>query len=185
MGRVAMFMAFFFSCLLINTAFARNFALNSPQLEEGGRLMEEQVFSGFGYTGKNISPALNWEGAPENTKSFAVTVYDPDAPTGKGWWHWIVFNIPVSVNNLAKNAGNPKLDLAPEGSIQSITDFGSYGYGGAAPPLKDKAHRYEFTLYALDIERLPFDVNTPPDTVSSYLKRHFLAESTITAYYSR
>ena len=177
--------AFFLGSLLANTVFARDFTLKSPQLRQDKRLNEEQVFSGFGCTGKNISPALYWEGAPENTKSFAVTVYDPDAPTGNGWWHWIIFNIPANINNLPKNAGDLKSGLAPKGSVQSKTDFGTSGYGGAAPPPGDKPHRYQFTVYALDIEKLPLDVNASGAAVVSHLNQHVLAKSTITVYYSR
>ncbi len=185
MKRNIVITACFFGCLLANTVRAGNFILKSPQLRQGKRLNIEQVFSGFGCTGKNISPALYWKGAPENTKSFAVTVYDPDAPTGSGWWHWIIFNIPADINKLPKNAGNLKLNLAPEGSVQSKTDFGSSGYGGAAPPRGDKPHRYQFTVYALDIKKLPLDANASGALVGFYLNQHVLAKSTITVYYSR
>ncbi len=171
--------------LLATTVFAEDFTLKSPQLQQGERLNAEQVFSGFGCTGKNISPALHWKEAPEGTKSFAVTVYDPDAPTGSGWWHWIIFNIPANINTLPKNAGDLKSDLAPKGSIQSRTDFGTSGYGGAAPPPGDKPHRYQFTVYALDIEKLDLDVNVSGAMVGFNLNQHVLAKSTITVYYSR
>lgn len=185
MKRNIMITAFFLVYLLANTVFAENFTLTSPQLQEGGQLNEEQVFCGFGCSGKNISPALHWKAAPKNTKSFAVTVYDPDASTGSGWWHWIIFNIPASVANLAQNAGNPAEGLAPAGSIQSITDFGQPGYGGACPPQGNKPHRYQFTVYALDIENLPLDKNASGAMVGFYLNQHVLAKSTITVYYSR
>ena len=171
--------------LLGSTVFAGDFILKSSQIQQGERLNEEQVFSGFGCTGKNISPALYWEGAPEGTKSFAVTVYDPDAPTGSGWWHWIIFNIPANINELPKNAGDLKSGLAPKASTQSRTDFGSSGYGGAAPPPGDKPHRYQFTVYALNIERIDLDVNASGAMVGFNLNQHVLAKSTITAYYSR
>ncbi len=171
--------------LLGNTVYAGDFILKSPQLQQGEQLNTEQVFSGFGCTGKNISPALYWEGAPENTKSFAVTVYDPDAPTGSGWWHWIIFSIPANVTSLAKNAGDPASELVPKASIQSKTDFGKSGYGGACPPQGDKPHRYQFTVYALDIEKLPLDENASGAMVGFYLNQHVLAKSTITVYYSR
>ena len=89
-------------------AMAGDFVLNSPQLEVGGIMSLEQVFDGFGCTGENVSPALNWSGEPAGTKSFAVTVYDPDAPTGSGWWHWLVFNIPATAHALATDSGNPE-----------------------------------------------------------------------------
>ena len=119
-----------------------------------------QVFSGFGCSGKNISPSLKWINAPRNTKSFAVTVYDPDAPTGSGWWHWVIFNIPAGVNELKADAGRIEKNLAPAGSIQSVTDFGKPGFGGACPPQGDKAHRYIFTVYALSVAKLDLDEKT-------------------------
>ena len=171
--------------LLAQSAFAGDFKLKSPELKQGKRLSAEQVFSGFGCTGKNISPALQWEGAPKNTKSFAVTVYDPDAPTGSGWWHWIMVNISPNVNALSKNAGDPASGLAPEGSIQCRTDFGTPGYGGACPPAGDKPHRYQFSVYALDVDKLPLDANTSGAMVGFNLKQHTLAKAVITVYYSR
>ncbi len=174
-----------FVIMIRSISFAEDFLLSSPQLEPGKNLGMEQVFSGFGCTGKNISPALSWKGSPAETKSFAVTVYDPDAPTGSGWWHWAIFNISAKINNLAENAGDPSSKSAPEGSIQSITDFGRAGYGGACPPVGDKPHRYIFTVFALDVEKLPLDANASGAMVGYYLNKHALAKATITVYYSR
>lgn len=131
---------------------AEGFTLSSPEIT--GQLSNEQVLNGFGCTGKNISPQLNWKNAPEGTKSFAVTVYDPDAPTGSGWWHWIIFDIPSNVLSLKKNAGNETASIAPKGSIQSTTSFGQSGFGGACPPKEDKPHQYIFTVYALKVDKL-------------------------------
>ncbi|HVN71460.1 MAG TPA: YbhB/YbcL family Raf kinase inhibitor-like protein [Desulfomonilia bacterium] len=170
---------------LVSAAYAGDFKLKSPELNQGKRLNMEQVFSSFGCSGKNISPALTWEGAPKNTKSFAVTVYDPDAPTGSGWWHWVIYNIPANVSELAKNAGDPPSGLAPQGCIQSRTDFGTPGYGGACPPTGDKPHRYQFTVYALDIDKLPLDANASGAMVGFYLHQHTLAKANITVYFSR
>jgi Raf kinase inhibitor-like YbhB/YbcL family protein len=177
--------AVFLLSAFVTTAFAGDLKLKSPELNQGKRLGMEQVFSSFGCTGKNISPALQWEGAPKNTKSLAVTVYDPDAPTGSGWWHWIIFNIPANITSLSKNAGDPASGLAPAGSVQSRTDYGTPGYGGACPPVGDKPHRYQFTVYALDIEKLPLDVNASGAMVGFNLHQHTLAKSSITVYYSR
>ncbi len=185
MKRNIIITAFLFIALLASTAFAAEFVLKSPQLQEGGQLSADEVFSGFGCTGKNISPALSWEGAPANTKSFAVTVYDPDAPTGSGWWHWLIFNIPADVTGLAQNAGDPASGLAPKGCVQSRTDFDKLGYGGACPPAGDKPHRYIFTVYALDIEQLALDENASAAMVGFNLNQHTIAKSTITVYYSR
>lgn len=184
MKRNTMIMVFLLSAF-VTTAIAGDLKLKSPELKQGKRLSMEQVFSGFGCTGKNISPALQWEGVPKNTKSLAVTVYDPDAPTGSGWWHWIIFNIPANITSLSKNAGDPASGLAPAGSVQSRTDYGTPGYGGACPPVVDKPHRYQFTVYALDIEKLPLDANASGAMVGFNLHQHTLAKSSITVYYSR
>ena len=171
--------------LALQNAHAADFKLISPQMKEGGRFSNEQVFNGFGCTGKNISPALQWKDAPKGTKSFAVTVYDPDAPTGSGWWHWIIFNIPGNVERLPENAGDPASGSAPKGSVQSRTDFGKPGFGGACPPVGDKPHRYQFTVYALNTERLDLDANATGAMTGFFLKQHALAKAILTVYYSR
>jgi Raf kinase inhibitor-like YbhB/YbcL family protein len=163
--------------------FAQEFTLKSDDI--GGQLTETQVFSGFGCSGKNISPSLKWVNAPRNTKSFAVTVYDPDAPTGSGWWHWVVFNISAATSALKTNAGNLDNSLAPAGSIQSVTDYGKPGFGGACPPEGDKPHRYVFTVYALDVEKLELGANTPPAMVGFFLYQHSIAKASLIAYYGR
>jgi Raf kinase inhibitor-like YbhB/YbcL family protein len=164
---------------------ADSFRLTSSQVREGGRIADEQVFNGSGCQGGNISPALHWKGAPPDTKSFAVTFYDPDAPTGSGWWHWVIFNIPANVTSLAKGAGNPQARLAPPGSIQSRSDFGKPGYGGPCPPIGDKPHRYQFTVYALKADKLPLDGNVPPAKVDSYLHQHVIKKAVLRAQYGR
>jgi Raf kinase inhibitor-like YbhB/YbcL family protein len=169
----------------VNIAAAGELSLSSPQLEPGGRLGDTQVFSGFGCTGKNISPALHWKDAPDGTKSFALTVYDPDAPTGSGWWHWLIFNMPPNFYNLPENAGDPASGLAPKGSIQSRTDFGKAGYGGACPPVGDKPHRYQFTVYALDTQRIDLDAEASGAMVGYFLNQHAIAKASLTVYYSR
>ncbi len=170
---------------MVSIAAAGQFSLGSPQLKPGGRLAETQVFSGFGCIGKNISPALLWKDAPAGVKSFAVTVYDPDAPTGSGWWHWLIFNIPANIYNLPENAGDSGSVLAPKGSVQSRTDYGKPGYGGACPPVGDKPHRYQFTVYALDTERIDLDANASGAMVGYYLNSHTIARALLTVYYSR
>ena len=169
--------------LIAGNAGAGEFTLESSDLE--GQLTLTQVFSGFGCSGKNISPSLQWIHAPRNTKSFAVTVYDPDAPTGSGWWHWVIFNIPAGVNELKANAGQIEKKLAPTGSIQSITDFGKPGFGGACPPQGDKAHRYIFTVYALSAEKLDLDEKTPPAMVGYFLTNYTIARASLISYYKR
>ena len=159
--------------------FADNFTLKSSELK--GQLTNKQVFSGFGCTGENISPELSWENDPKNTKSFAITVYDPDAPTGSGWWHWVVFDILKNKTNLSSGFGN----IDSKDAIQSVTDYGKSGFGGACPPLGDKAHRYIFTVHALDVETLGLDKNATPALVGFMLNSHTIAKSSLISYYGR
>ncbi len=162
---------------------AASFKLTSPDVSDKGTIKAEHVFNSFGCTGNNISPALSWSGAPAATKSFAVTVYDPDAPTGSGWWHWVIVNIPPSETSLAKNAGDPKSELAPKGSVQSRTDFGTPGYGGPCPPKGDKPHHYVFTVFAVDIDALPVQADASAAFVGFNLHFHTLAKASLTARY--
>jgi len=171
--------------LLYTQCYADSFVLSSPQVAEGGTLSQDQVLNGFGCSGKNISPELNWSGEPAQTKSFALTVYDPDAPTGSGWWHWVVFNVPASAHSLALNSGSSSNDLLPQGTVQSRTDFGAAGYGGACPPEKDSAHHYEFTVWALDVDTLPLDANASAAMVGFFLRQHELGHTVLTATYDR
>ena len=162
---------------------AQDFTLKSDQI--GGQLTIDEVFSGFGCTGKNISPSLKWMNAPKAAKSFALTVYDPDAPTGSGWWHWVIFNIPADVTELKTDAGNPQKKLAPAGSIQSVTDYGKPGFGGACPPAGDKPHRYIFTVFALDVPKLDLDEKAGAALVGYMLNSHTIAKASLISYYGR
>jgi Raf kinase inhibitor-like YbhB/YbcL family protein len=169
------------------TADAQSMTLTSADLKEGATVANEQVFKGFGCSGNNVSPALNWSGAPTGTKSFAVSMYDPDAPTGSGWWHWVVFNIPPGTTSLPKGAGDVKQKLMPKGAIQSRTDFGGAGYGGPCPPPGDKPHRYLITVFAVDVDRLPDAKNDAASValVGFDLRSHTLAKATLTGLYGR
>ncbi|WP_353662979.1 YbhB/YbcL family Raf kinase inhibitor-like protein [Hydrogenimonas sp. SS33] len=162
---------------------AEGFTLESPDIH--GQLSLKQVYNGFGCHGENLSPGLSWHGEPKGTKSFAVTVYDPDAPTGSGWWHWLVFNIPARVHSLPRGAGSSDGSLLPKGAVQSVTDFGKPGYGGACPPPGDGPHRYIFTVYALDVAKLPLKPDTPPAMVGYMIEKHALAKASLMAYYGR
>jgi Raf kinase inhibitor-like YbhB/YbcL family protein len=140
------------------------FTLVSPQIRPGGQIADAQVFNGFGCSGGNVSPALSWSNAPAGTQSFALMVYDPDAPTGSGWWHWILYNIPASTTALPADAGNTQHMLLPEGAVQGRTDFGTTGYGGPCPP-PGKAHHYYFRLYALKVPKL----DLPKDATAAFI----------------
>jgi len=161
----------------------QTFTLSSNTL--GGEATINEEFNGFGCTGENLSPQLSWKNAPEGTKSFAITMYDPDAPTGSGWWHWVVFDIPLSVNELVSGAGDTTKKLTPEGVIQGITDYGATGYGGPCPPEGHGLHQYIITVYALTTEQLGLDQNTNPAVVGYYLWNNTLAKASIVTYYQR
>jgi Raf kinase inhibitor-like YbhB/YbcL family protein len=149
-----------------------SFTLTSPDIAPGGRIADAQVFKGFGCQGGNLSPALSWSNAPTGTQSFALLVHDPDAPTGSGWWHWLIYNIPANATALAAGAGDPKKSLLPQGAVQGRTDFGSSGYGGPCPP-PGKPHHYYFRLYALKVARL----DLPADATAAFISFNVHAQS--------
>lgn len=161
------------------------FVLTSTDFPPNGTIQMEQVFGGFGCTGKNISPALAWSGAPAGTKSFALLVHDPDAPTGgAGWWHWLVINIPAGTTALAKDAGKADGSNLPAGAVQITTDFGSPGWGGPCPPPGDQPHRYNFTLYALSVDRL--DVTGAGASLAGYMVNgNAIGKATLTGKFGR
>jgi hypothetical protein len=167
-------------------AHAAGFTLGSPTIKPGAMLTDAQVFKGFGCDGKNISPALKWSGAPGATKSYAVTIYDPDAPTGSGWWHWVVYNIPATTTELAEGAGatDGKGGL-PAGVVQGKTDFGSAGFGGACPPAGDKPHRYIFTVYALKTDKIDVPADASAALVGFMINANKLAKASFEAKYGR
>jgi len=177
-----MFKQFIFTSLLVLTSnvMAEGFYLTSSDVQ--GQISNDQVFNGFGCSGKNISPQLSWKNAPTGTQSFAITVYDPDAPTGSGWWHWLVFNIPNSVDHLKTGASNKAM---PSGAVESITSYGAKGFGGACPPKGDKAHRYIFTVYALNTKEIKQGVDATPALIGYFLNSHAISKASIMAYFGR
>jgi Raf kinase inhibitor-like YbhB/YbcL family protein len=163
---------------------ANALTLTSPDIKSGGRIADEQVFNSWDCTGKNVSPELKWSGAPKGTKSFAVSVYDPDAPTGSGFWHWWVANIPASATSLPKGAGDAGGAALPAGSLQVRNDFSLMGYGGPCPP-KGKPHHYRVTVYALDVDKLDVDANASPAVVGFNVHGHMLASATLVGMWGR
>ena len=159
------------------------FKVSAPDLESKGRITAAHVYNSFGCTGQNVSPALNWSNAPAGTKSFAVTAYDPDAPTGSGWWHWVMYNIPATATGLAAGAGNGR--NAPSGSQQGMTDFGTKGYGGPCPPVGDKPHHYHFKVFALKTDKLDVPGNATSAMIGYNLNANKLATATVTGLYGR
>lgn len=163
-------------------ALAGGFTLRSADLKTTEQIPLEYTYHGYGCTGQNVSPQLSWQGAPADTKSYAITVYDPDAPTGAGWWHWVVYNVPASVHALAHGASAGDM---PAGAVQALTSFSTHGYGGPCPPKGDKPHHYEFTVFALDVPELKLPADASPEMVGYTLHFHTLAKATFTALYGR
>jgi Raf kinase inhibitor-like YbhB/YbcL family protein len=159
-----------------------SFRLFSNDLKDGERMPQAQVFNGMGHSGGNRSPHLAWEGAPTGTKSFVVTCYDPDAPTGSGWWHWVVANIPAQAKELAAGSGSGK--GLPAGAIQTRTDFGAPGYGGAAPP-PGGDHPYIFTVHALKVDHLDVDEQASAAMVGFLTNMNSLGKATLTVTYGK
>jgi Raf kinase inhibitor-like YbhB/YbcL family protein len=164
---------------------AHGFELTSIDIQAGKPMPKAQEYQGFGCDGGNVSPQLSWDNAPEGAKSFAITAYDPDAPTGSGWWHWLAFNIPADVHELPTGAGEPKSDLTPAGMVQHRTDYGTPGFGGACPPKGDKSHRYQFKVFALDVERLDIAPESSAALVGFMLNAHKLGVAELEALYQR
>lgn len=131
-----------------------SFKLSSAEVAAGGTFANDQVLNAFGCTGNNISPSLVWTGAPADTLSYALTIYDPDAPTGSGFWHWLVLDIPATASSLSVGAGAAGGAALPAGTIQAYNDTGASAYAGPCPPAGDPAHHYVFTLYSFNIPSL-------------------------------
>lgn len=164
------------------TVSANALELSSPDLSDGATLGAAQVYSGFGCSGGNQSPQLNWQDAPAGTQSFALTVYDPDAPTGSGWWHWTLYDIPANVNQLPRGANAKTL---PAGSQQGRNDYGSQSFGGACPPAGSPAHRYVITLHALKVAHLDAPPGASAALLGYLINSNRLDSATLTPLYGR
>jgi Raf kinase inhibitor-like YbhB/YbcL family protein len=162
--------------------------LTSSSFKDGDYLGQDHILSadyGFGCRGGTRSPHLKWEDVPAGTKSFAVLCFDPDAPTGSGFWHWVVVNIPPSVTELPLDAGNPASGKLAAGALQVRTDFGKPGYGGPCPPEGDHPHRYLFTVHAVSLDKLPVTADTAAAVVGFYLNFNTLAKASLMGLYKR
>lgn len=164
--------------MLTNICFAQNFTLKSKDL--GGQATTKQFLNTMGCTGDNISPQLSWENAPSGTQAFAITIYDKDAPTGSGLWHWVVFNIPSTVYELKTGAGDLTKLIAPKECTQSNNDFGKPGYLGLCPP-PGQLHEYLITVYALKT-KIELPASTSPAVVGFYLGQATLAKASLVIY---
>jgi Raf kinase inhibitor-like YbhB/YbcL family protein len=160
------------------------FDLRSDDIADGQMLSENQVFDGFGMSGRNISPSLSWSGFPEETKSFAVTCYDPDAPTGSGFWHWVVLGIPATVTKLDRGVAGTGGSGLPAGAFHVRNDYGAKDFGGAAPPAGAPPHRYVFAVHALDVEVLEgVDDTITPAVAGFNLTFHTIARAVLIPVY--
>ncbi|WP_042442773.1 YbhB/YbcL family Raf kinase inhibitor-like protein [Azospirillum sp. B510] len=173
------------AALLLAASPAEAFELHSPDFTEKSPIPTRNVFSGFGCTGGNQSPALSWSAPPAGTRSFAITIYDPDAPTGSGWWHWVVFNLPADTRGLPAGAGDGAKPKLPAGAVQSRTDYGTPGYGGPCPPQGDEPHRYVVTVHALKVDSLSLPPEPSAAMVGFNLNAASLGKASLTARYGR
>lgn len=164
---------------------AADFQLSSPDIKAASLIDKRFEFNGFGCSGENKSPALQWRGAPAGTKSFAITVYDPDAPTGSGWWHWSVVNLPANVTALPADAGAIGGAKLPPGASHVRIDYGFAGWGGTCPPPGDKPHRYIFTVHALKIDKLDLPADATAALAGYMINANSLGKASFTAKYGR
>jgi Raf kinase inhibitor-like YbhB/YbcL family protein len=163
-----------------------HFVLSSPDMRLAVRVPEEYTANVFGCTGGNLSPALQWSGAPAGTKSFVITLFDPDVPeTGSGWWHWVVYNLPANLNSLPKGAGAEHSSVLPAGTQQGRTDLGNDAYHGPCPDKGQPPHLYKFTIYALSVEKLDVPPEASGAMVTSTAKESVLGKAVFIARYGR
>jgi Raf kinase inhibitor-like YbhB/YbcL family protein len=158
------------------------FALSSPDIRPGAKIADKFAFD-RDCAGRNISPALSWHGAPAGTKGYVLTVYDQDAPTGSGFCHWMMYDIPASVTSLPEGAGTP--GKQPGGAMMTPSDYGTEGYGGPCPPVGARPHRYIFTIYAVKTEKLDVPQNPTPAEVGQVTHFAMIGKASFTASYGR
>ncbi|WP_260260600.1 YbhB/YbcL family Raf kinase inhibitor-like protein [Vibrio intestinalis] len=159
---------------------AQAFELTSSDIQEGHPMAKTFEYKGWGCDGGNVSPQLSWQDPPQGTKSFAITVYDPDAPTESGFWHWVAFDIPASVRELPRG-----VDIKKLGGQETRIDYNSVGFGGACPPVGDGMHRYQFTVWALPTKKLNLTQDTPAAVVGFNLNSMALDKARLTATYTK
>ncbi len=155
---------------------AMDFQVSAPDAVQG-RFAPAQYYNGYGCTGGNVAPRIVWRGAPADAKSFAITVFDPDAPTGHGWWHWLIVDVPASTHELTPGR-------IPSGAFETLTDFGNPGYGGPCPP-QGQDHHYIITVSALKVAKLTLPADRSPATVEAAIKSQSIKQAQTTLMAAR
>lgn len=166
------------AALLLASFTSSAMTLTSQDIQEGSRMADTYAFNGFGCSGDNLSPQLSWNDVPAGTKSFAITAYDPDAPTGSGWWHWVALDIPASLKSIEQGASSKDFSAK-----QMKNDYGVKGFGGVCPPKGDGMHRYQFTVWAMPTEKLEIPQGASNALIGFMLNANALDKATLTATY--
>lgn len=174
----------FLTLTIPTISFAATLSLSSQDITHGEFMSKTHEFNGFGCSGDDLSPQLSWKNIPEGTKSFAITAYDPDAPTGSGWWHWQVLNIPVSINEIPQGAGNNQGGKL-NSSLHNKNDYGSSAFGGACPPKGHGVHHYRFTIHALSVEKIELPEDASGALAGYMINANTIESSTIVSLYKR
>jgi Raf kinase inhibitor-like YbhB/YbcL family protein len=179
------FLAIFCAIVFVSCNQSHALTIESSDIKANSRWPLKHIFDSFGCKGKNISPQISWKDVPKEAKSFAFTIYDPDAPTGSGWWHWLVVNIPVSYQGLPTNFGAQNNFKLQDDILQVKNDFGLYKFGGSCPPQGDKEHKYIFTIYALKTDKIELDANSSAAYAGYFINQNAIAKASFEAFYSR
>jgi Raf kinase inhibitor-like YbhB/YbcL family protein len=160
--------------------------ISSYHFKEGSQIKEVNVFNGFGCKGQNISPQISIIDIPKEAKSLALTMYDPDAPTGSGWWHWIVYNMPTYTKNIfSSDSKLTKPAIFGRNAVFGRNDYGTNDYGGPCPPIGSGKHRYILTIYALSVDKLSVPNDASAALIGYNINAHTIEKASITAYYGR
>lgn len=173
------------AAVALGPAFAAEFQLTSSDIGPDKPLAQDFVFSGFGCTGGNQSPALSWSGAPQGTKSFAVALFDPDAMQGRGFWHWLMVNIPAGTTSLRRDAGKNDGSRLPSGAAQIKNGFRVVGYSGSCPPITDEPHGYVMTVYALKVTSLEVPADATSAMMLAAIEADSLGKASLTYHFGR
>jgi Raf kinase inhibitor-like YbhB/YbcL family protein len=179
------FLAIFLSIVVVSCHQSHALTIDSSDIKANSKWPKKHIYNDFGCDGKNISPQISWKDAPKETKSFAFTIYDPDAPTGSGWWHWILVNIPLDYKELPTDFGAKNSFKIKDDVVQIRNDFGFYNFGGSCPPKGDRPHNYVFTIYALKTDKIDIDENSSAAFAGYFINQNAIAKASFKAFNSR